>query len=152
MKSYYLIMILLAVTSLISYLIVRHIVYKTADDVAYMPDVDLNQVKMRLRVLMISVVSKVLFGIGEAAILFFFRTTLAKNFRLSSLLGISALLALLINNAGIFGTGMYLTHQAKEGVLEYPEGFSQTLSVSGFIELIPVASALFFVYALFQLI
>ena len=75
MKSYYLIMILLAVTSLISYLIVRHIVYKTADDVAYLPDVDLNQVKMRLRVLMISVVSKVLFGIGEAAILFFFRKT-----------------------------------------------------------------------------
>ena len=135
---YYLIMILLAVTSLISYLIIRRIVYRTAEDVAYMPDVDLNQVRMRMRVLMISVVSKVLFGIGEAAILFFFRNTLEENFRISSLLGIASVLALIINNAGIFGTGMYLVHQTKEGVLEYPEGFSQTLSVSGFVSRFPL--------------
>ena len=142
----------LIITSLAGLIGAHVIIRRTQNNIYYLPDDDVDSVNARLKILFVTVSSKCIFGLIEVILLLYFRNVLEDSFAFGSRLGIAAVISMVINCVTAVGTGIYIAKQLKDGVLDYPTGFSQTLSVSGFIELIPVASTAYFAFVLMDLI
>ncbi len=142
----------LIITSLAGLIGAHVIIRRTQNNIYYLPDDDVDSVNARLKILFVTVSSKCIFGLIEVILLFYFRNNLESGFTLGSRLGIAAVISMVVNCVTAIGTGMYIAKQLKDGILDYPTGFSQTLSVSGFIEFIPVASTAYFAFVLMDLI
>ncbi len=152
MTQYILTIAGLIITSLAGLIAAHLIIRRTQNNIYYLPDDDVDSVNARLKILFVTVSSKCIFGLIEVILLLYFRNTLESSFTLGSRLGIAAIISMIVNCVTAVGTGIYIARQLKDGVLDYPTGFSQTLSVSGFIEFIPVAATGYFAFVLMDLI